>query len=165
MSKYPAEWPEIRERIRKRAGDRCEMCGVHNHAVGYREADGSFCQNRGNITCDASGWGEDEYGNRLTYSQAREFTDHYNDCLVEGHKRLTDDDGNHWIVIVLTLAHLNHDTADNSDENLKMLCQRCHNRHDVQFRKGNRAATRLASRAVASLFGAPAAPGSEGAQP
>lgn len=28
--------------------------------------------------------------------------------------------------VVLTVAHLNHDTTDNREENLKALCQRCH---------------------------------------
>jgi 5-methylcytosine-specific restriction endonuclease McrA len=38
--------------------------------------------------------------------------------------------------IVLTVAHLDHDTANNGDENLAALCQRCHLRHD---RKQHRA--------------------------
>lgn len=32
--------------------------------------------------------------------------------------------------VVLTVAHLNRDTADNRDENLKALCQNCHFEHD-----------------------------------
>ena len=28
---YPKNWPEIRERIRARAGDKCEICGAENH--------------------------------------------------------------------------------------------------------------------------------------
>ena len=32
--------------------------------------------------------------------------------------------------IVLTIAHLNHDVNDNSEENLKALCQKCHLDHD-----------------------------------
>ena len=34
------------------------------------------------------------------------------------------------IRIVLTVAHLNHDTTDNRPENLAALCQRCHLLHD-----------------------------------
>ena len=34
---YPSNWKtEIRPRIQKRAGDKCELCGVENHAVGVR---------------------------------------------------------------------------------------------------------------------------------
>ena len=40
--RYPANWPEIRERIRARSGNRCEWCGVPNGAVGYRRADGEW---------------------------------------------------------------------------------------------------------------------------
>jgi len=32
--------------------------------------------------------------------------------------------------VVLTVAHLNRNTADNRDENLKALCQSCHLNHD-----------------------------------
>lgn len=32
--------------------------------------------------------------------------------------------------VVLTVAHLNHDTTDNRDENLKALCQSCHLNYD-----------------------------------
>lgn len=44
--RYPANWKEIREQVRQRAGDRCEghlgLCGVQNGAWGWRELDGSF---------------------------------------------------------------------------------------------------------------------------
>lgn len=47
-------------------------------------------------------------------------------------------------VIVLTVAHLDHDTANNSDENLAALCQRCHLRHDAKHHAQNAAKTRAA---------------------
>jgi len=47
------------------------------------------------------------------------------------------------VKIVLTIAHMNHDTADNRDENLKALCQRCHNRYDMPNRVKNRKAKKL----------------------
>jgi 5-methylcytosine-specific restriction endonuclease McrA len=31
---------------------------------------------------------------------------------------------------MLTVAHLNHDPADNRLKNLQALCQRCHLKHD-----------------------------------
>ena len=40
---YPHEWrTKIRPRIRARAGDKCEFCGVQNHAIGYRDHTGTF---------------------------------------------------------------------------------------------------------------------------
>lgn len=40
--RYPANWAEIRERIRQRAGDKCEQCGVPNHALIYRDDKGDW---------------------------------------------------------------------------------------------------------------------------
>ncbi len=48
--------------------------------------------------------------------------------------------------IVLTIAHLNHDTTDNRPENLKAMCQRCHLRYDSQLHARNSAATRARKR-------------------
>jgi len=40
--------------------------------------------------------------------------------------------------VVLTVAHLNHDPADNRDENLKALCQSCHLKIDRIDNKNRR---------------------------
>lgn len=42
------------------------------------------------------------------------------------------------IKIVLTIAHLDHDPTNNDPNNLRALCQRCHNRYDVEHRKETR---------------------------
>lgn len=39
---YPKNWPEIREKIKARAGNKCDICGVENHAIGYRTLIGEF---------------------------------------------------------------------------------------------------------------------------
>ena len=39
-SRYPKNWPEIRARIRARAGDKCEGCGVPNHTRIVRTTEG-----------------------------------------------------------------------------------------------------------------------------
>lgn len=42
LKRYPADWGKIRARILKRAGDRCEWCGVRNGIAGWRRPDGTF---------------------------------------------------------------------------------------------------------------------------
>jgi len=41
--KYPSNWKtEIRPMILARAGNKCEWCGVENHAMGIRDERGKF---------------------------------------------------------------------------------------------------------------------------
>lgn len=56
------------------------------------------------------------------------------------------------IKIVLTIAHLNNNINDNSAENLKALCQRCHNRLDADYRKSNRKKNRVKKLGLQALF-------------
>lgn len=44
--------------------------------------------------------------------------------------------------IVLTVAHLDHDTTNNTDDNLAALCQRCHLKHDGAIHAKHAAETR-----------------------
>jgi tRNA(Ile)-lysidine synthase TilS/MesJ len=55
------------------------------------------------------------------------------------------------IKIVLTIAHIDHDTTNNADDNLAALCQRCHNRHDAPHRTVNAARTRERKRREAKV--------------
>jgi hypothetical protein len=141
--KYPPTWKETRARILERASHRCERCGLPNHAVGYRDEAGTFIPNGGNGPCDASGAGRcwPDIQNRLSYAEAREFVDQYNDHGTG--KRQTDADGNHWIVIVLTVAHLDPDgPKDCPDDRLMAMCQRCHLHLDGPHHRWNARKTR-----------------------
>ena len=40
--------------------------------------------------------------------------------------------------VVLTIAHVDHKPANNSDDNLAVWCQKCHNGHDARHRAENR---------------------------
>lgn len=43
--------------------------------------------------------------------------------------------------IVLTIAHLDHNPQNNNPDNLRALCQKCHNNYDKEHRKQTRAKT------------------------
>jgi hypothetical protein len=55
-------------------------------------------------------------------------------------------------VVMLTVAHLNHQPEDCRDENLKAMCQRCHLRYDTDHHQRNAAATRRAKKRNGELF-------------
>ncbi len=122
-ARYPKNWPEIRERIRARSGDRCEWCGVKNYAIGYRKPDGAFV---------LLGMTPEECGESC-------------DAVAL--------DGTKVIRIVLTVAHVHDHNPENcADDNLAHLCQRCHNKHDAPMRRQHAAQSRKAGRAIAELF-------------
>lgn len=45
-------------------------------------------------------------------------------------------------IVVLTVAHLDHDETNNDPSNLRAMCQRCHLTHDAQQHARNAAITR-----------------------
>lgn len=128
--KYHPQWKWISQFVRRvRAKNTCEQCGVPNYAVGHRE-DGVFIPIRGNIYADMAGKGISYPSMQpISYKEAREWADAENE---------NDYDGRHFIVIVLTTAHLDHDIENNELDNLKALCQKCHNDHDKDHRLNNR---------------------------
>jgi 5-methylcytosine-specific restriction endonuclease McrA len=114
--RYPKDWPAISKRIRERAGNKCEECGIAN---------GKFRNNTtGEITT--------------------------NPMQVETWELA---DGDSVAKIVLTVAHLNHQPEDCSDDNLKALCQRCHNQYDAPMRAAGIKARRREKLAISDLFG------------
>ncbi|MEZ4529058.1 MAG: hypothetical protein R2941_24360 [Desulfobacterales bacterium] len=54
--------------------------------------------------------------------------------------------------VVLTIAHMNHDIEDSRPENLRALCQRCHNTHDAAHRAGTRWRKQYAGKGQEGLF-------------
>ncbi len=57
--------------------------------------------------------------------------------------------------VVLTIAHLDQDPANNTPDNLRALCQRCHNRLDAPHRRAHAAETRRRRLACGDLFDGP----------
>lgn len=111
-SRYPANWDQISARIRERAGNKCERCGVENHAVGARDRDGVWHDER-SIDCMNSDRGYELFGD---YPKI--------------------------IRIVLTVAHWpDPDPMNCADDNLQALCQKCHNILDAPMRAVNRKRT------------------------
>lgn len=45
------------------------------------------------------------------------------------------------VKIILTIAHLDHNPQNNNPENLRALCQKCHNTYDIEHRKETRKQT------------------------
>ena len=77
--------------------------------------------------------------------------DHHDWSVVEGMESEAAIADGEWVVyIVLTIAHIDHSKPATRD-NLRAWCQLCHNRHDVEHRKHNRAQTVKAKRS-APLF-------------
>jgi 5-methylcytosine-specific restriction endonuclease McrA len=109
--KYPANWfTEIRPAVLKRAKNHCEICGTSNYTV-FTEI-----KFRDGITVP------------MIFPAMQTFQRAVDIKRIFGKGK----------IIVLTIMHLDHDTTNNDMNNLKAACQKCHNRHDVGFRRQNR---------------------------
>lgn len=128
-ARYPKDWAQISARIRKRAGNKCEECGIDNYSVGGRE--------RGQWH-PALPTGDD--GLRLTWPKPGEW------AWCEGAKKLR------IIRIVLTVAHLDHQPENCADDNLRCWCQRCHNLYDAAMRRRGIQERKRAALAVGELL-------------
>lgn len=137
QKKYPGgsirspEWLAIRERIRARAGDRCEECGVKNYALGGRGVNGAWHE--------ALPVGEKLL--RLEWPKPGAIAT----CSGGVMRRI--------IRIVCTVAHVDGNLTDHSDENLRFWCQQCHNRHDAKSRQINASITRHEKAGQLDLIG------------
>jgi len=114
--KYHPEWStRIRPDILERAGNKCDGCGVPNKIVierGFYNGLEAY---------------QDFEGNIYRADNSEYITSDYLGSLENGSEK--------FITIVLTISHTDHDISNNEYGNLKALCQRCHNRHDVNHRK------------------------------
>lgn len=118
--RYPSNWKEISERIRfKRAKNHCEICNIENYSLYY------FYRNSKIVKFSAP------------YSVFNCDND-YKSAVVIRDSNNANPDNYRLYLTVLTVAHLNHTPEDNREENLKAMCQTCHNNHD----KTHRAQTR-----------------------
>ncbi len=130
-ARYPKDWAEISARIRARAKNKCEECGIENYKLGGRTPDGRFFEALPTV----------DNGLRLTWPQPGEMAS----CEGSKHKLRV-------IRIVLTVAHLDHQPENCADDNLKALCQRCHNRYDRAARVAGVKARRRQACAIGDFF-------------
>lgn len=106
--RYPKDWPAIRAGILLRANNACEQCHAGNGeciARGEEGDAGTYMTERGDVF-DAT------TGERLGLARGSEY---------EGR----------FVVVVLTVAHIDHNEQHNDPSNLRALCQRCHLAHDA----------------------------------
>lgn len=140
-SRYPSNWKQISEAVRKDAGHRCqwEGCKARQYSVGVWQ------KNDAGLFVWAPIWGQDD--NPRTYAQARQV------AADEQFSRYGDeDDEPKYIVIVLTVAHLDHDPANCDPSNLRAWCQRHHLAYEHEHHQRNAQATRRAKSGTLELF-------------
>jgi hypothetical protein len=119
---YPPNWKtEIRPAILERAKNCCEFCNIENGLVierGYYngiEVYQDCIKNEGAI-----------------------YKAENSEYVTSDYLGMIDKPSGKLVTIVLTIAHLDHNINNNDHANLRALCQRCHNRYDVNHRKENR---------------------------
>jgi hypothetical protein len=134
------EWKATRARILARAGNCCEcigecgdchetadetgdvfVCGIPNGAIIVRDAYSQWALHRCNGNCLAMPCADSEPA------------------------------GSKVVRVVLTIAHLDHDTGPVPDDRLRAMCQRCHLRYDRHQHSSNGRKTRDRKRGQASL--------------
>lgn len=134
--KYPTNWAtEIRPRILKREGHCCKICKVPNYTwvcrgkwdgvEVWQDDDGAIYQLDNGIYISSDYVGEVWSG-------------------TPGKQVL--------VKIVLTVAHLDHDITNNTDENLAALCQLHHLRHDAELHRNNARKTVKKKKGLQNLF-------------
>lgn len=126
---YPANWAsEIRPAILARAGNKCEQCKAKNGTTVCREMSGAtYMTEDGYVFDTANG-----------------------DCL--GRARVTEYPVGRYVVIVLTVAHLDHNPSNCDPDNLRAWCQRCHLRYDQPHHSETRRVTIASRKACGDLF-------------
>ena len=133
---YGKEWRTVtRPRILERAENRCEQCLKPNgkvvETVTFKGAGGQPFM----LWRSIRGWWGWMNGKYSTTSATDEFFGG------PGWRRRS-----RKVRVVLTIAHLNHVSGDDRDENLKALCQWCHLNYDLLHHKETRAARKDAAR-------------------
>ena len=135
--KYPSNWKtEIVPSILKRAKNRCEKCNARNKSAVFRGI---------------------LYGVEVYQDIDGRIYDTDNGAFIirDYYAPIDPSSGNInqvAITIVITIAHLDHNTANNEPSNLKALCQLHHLRYDAEHHKNTRKANRIKKLGLVDLF-------------
>jgi hypothetical protein len=115
--KYHPKWNLISYLVRfRRAGNRCEECGLLNYSVGYWLDRVWHSPQEKELPVD----GFDSFKKAVAWRDA------YNDEIGE----LYDPYTRKVCIVILTVSHLDHNITNNAFSNLKAVCQVCHLSHD-----------------------------------
>lgn len=138
-ARYPKDWPQISRDARERAGWKCQHpgCNARQYSVGRWQPD----------ACGGFAWAAHD-DSAQSYSEARQMAAEYSFFLFGDGPS----DGPPVIVIVLTVAHLDHQPENCAPENLAAMCQRHHLAYDADHHRANSWATRRARSGTLELF-------------
>lgn len=136
---YHPEWEKISLQVRTEAHMRCEWCGVSNRSHVFR-------------TPKPVQWVKDEFSYHKDWIPAPVFYRNGIPDVSDGPR--TTENASEWEFptemswsrlkfygikrIILTVAHLDRNSKNNTRDNLAALCQRCHLRHDIRQHVQNR---------------------------
>jgi 5-methylcytosine-specific restriction endonuclease McrA len=132
-ARYPADWPRISAEVRAAAGNICEWCTAPNGEMIRRG------------TC----WGRPVWSLAASAHCDVHCADTGLRLIGESHDTC---DLGPAVRVVLTVAHLDHAPENCARENLRALCQRCHNLYDAPTRRRGIADRARAARAVGDLL-------------
>lgn len=124
-------WLSIRQRILTRADNRCEQCGKPNRET-VMTVSGGYCFMAWTLCDGAAAW---------------------RDCYGKIVARVSTSFAPRFVRVVLTIAHLNHVSGDDRDENLKALCQWCHLNYDKLHHRETRAERKDRARPLLVVVG------------
>lgn len=125
---YPIDWPILSRTIRfGRARGRCERCGRPHARLVWQLDDGRWLDPEIGIWRDDSGRPA-AWPDLLRCASAREK------------------------LVLLGVAHLDHDPTNNRPRNLRALCRRCHLHHDRPEHLRRRRMRLRARKALGDLF-------------
>lgn len=134
LALYPPDWPTISWEAKQRAGWACEHpgCTARHYSVGYWTHTDAWLELAPPPYITPSFRGPAMLRQRAAEVQWSRFGD--------------DPDSPKIIVIVLTVAHLDHDPTNCDPKNLRAWCQRHHLRYDAKHHAQTAYTTRMQKR-------------------